>query len=132
MLHVVEVGPQVEVNDFGFLSNDRFSHSAHRFMRCSFRSVSVRSRLEIRFENRFQNELECSLDHTITDGRDRESSDFSPVFRYSLLPHPHGSIRVGDQFVSDLLKKTLRSLSSMASNVTPSIPGAPLFFFAIL
>src|SRR5467141_4801356 len=78
-------------------------------MRCSFRSVSVRSRLEVRFENRFQNELECSLDHTITDGRDRESSDFSPVFRYFLLPCSHGSIRVGDQFVSDLLKKTLLS-----------------------
>jgi len=105
----IQVGPQVEVNDFGFLSNDRFSHSAHRFMRCSFRSVSVRSRLEVRFEDRFQNELECSLDHTITDGRYREDSDFSSVFRYFLLPYPHGSIRVGDQFVSDLLKKTLRS-----------------------
>jgi hypothetical protein len=53
----IQVGPQVKVNDFGFLSNDRFSHSAHRFMRGSFRSVSVRSRLEVRFENWFQNEL---------------------------------------------------------------------------
>jgi Metallo-beta-lactamase superfamily len=40
---------------------------------------------------RFQDELECSLDHAITDGRDREKSDFSPVFGYFLLPYPHGS-----------------------------------------
>ncbi len=75
----------------------------------SFRSVSVRSCLEVRFEDRFQYELECPLDHTITDGRNRENSYFSPVFRYFLLPYSHGSIRAGDQFVPDLLQKTLRS-----------------------
>src|SRR6266446_6912555 len=109
MLHVIKVGSQIQIDDFGLLFNDCLCCPVDRFMCRSFRSVSVRSRLEVRFEDRFQNELECSLDHAITDGRDREHSDFAPVLGYFLLPHPHGSIRVVDQFVSDLLQKTLRS-----------------------
>src|SRR5438105_14430044 len=79
-------------------------------MSCSFRSVSIRSRLEVSFENRLQNELECPLDHAITDGRDREDPDLgSAVLRYLFLPRPHGPIRLMDQFVLNLLEKTLRS-----------------------
>src|SRR5437762_7533453 len=107
--NTIQVGSQIQIDDFGLLNNDCLCYPVNRFMCRSFRAVSVRSCLEVRFENRFQNELECSLDHAITDGRNRENSDFSPVFGYFLLPYPHGSIRVGDQFVSDLLKKTLRS-----------------------
>src|ERR1700730_11480520 len=76
----------------------------------SFRSVSIRSRLEVSFENRFQNELECLLDHAITDGRDREDPDLgSAVLRYLFLPNPHRPIRLIDQFVLNLPEKTLRS-----------------------
>src|SRR5260370_32080611 len=79
-------------------------------MRCPFRSVSIRPRLEIGFEDRFQDELECSLDHAIADRGNREDADLSaPVLRYLLLPCSHGPIRICDQFVSDLLKKTLLS-----------------------
>ena len=41
---------------------DVYKRQVYRFMSCSFRSVSIRSRLEVGFENRLQNELECSLD----------------------------------------------------------------------
>jgi hypothetical protein len=110
VLHVVKVGAQVKIDDFGFLFDDRLSDSVYRFMSCSFRSVSIRSRLEVGFENRLQNELECSLDHAITDGRDRQDANLrSPILRYLLLPHPHGPIRLIDQFVLNLLEKTLRS-----------------------
>src|SRR5260370_42499435 len=79
-------------------------------MRCPFRSVSIRSRLEISFEDRVQDELEGSLDHTIADRGSRKDADFSaPILRYLLLPCSHGSIRVSDQFVPDLLAKTLLS-----------------------
>ena len=47
-------------------------------MRCPFRSVSIRPRLEVSFEDRLQNELECPLDHTITDRRNRKNADFLP------------------------------------------------------
>src|SRR6267378_3898219 len=104
MLHIIKVGSQIQIDDFDLLFNDCLCYPVDRFMCRSFRSISVRSCLEVRFEDRFQDELEGSLDHAITDGRNRENSDFSPVFGYFLLPYPHGSIRVVDQFVSDLLQ----------------------------
>src|SRR6267143_2611045 len=84
--------------------------SMDRFMGCSFRSVSIRSRLEVSFEDRFQSELECPLDHAITDGRDRQDSDLgAAVLRYLFLPYRHGPIRLLDQFVLNLLEKSLQS-----------------------
>src|SRR5580704_11601687 len=110
MLHIVEVGSEVKIDDAGFALINRLGHSVYRFMRCPFRSVSIRPRLEISFEDRFQDELEPSLNHAITDRGNREDADLSaPVLRYLLLPCSHGPIRVGDQFVSNLLKKTLHS-----------------------
>src|SRR6516165_2501684 len=110
VLHAVKVGPQIKVNDSGLLHDDRLGHSVYRFMGRSLRSVSVRSRLKISFENRFQDQLECSLNHPITDRGYRKDSDLSSAFlRDLLLPHSH---------------------ASMASKVTPSIPGVPSFFFA--
>src|SRR6266852_4737102 len=70
MLNVIEVGPQVNVNDSRLALHNCLCHPVHRLMRSPFRTVSVRPRLEISFEDRLQNELECPLDHTITDGRD--------------------------------------------------------------
>jgi hypothetical protein len=59
-----EVDPQVKIDDSCFSLINRFGHSVYRFMRCPFRSVSIRPRLEISFEDWFQDELECSLDQT--------------------------------------------------------------------
>src|SRR5450755_1615676 len=56
------------------------------------------------------NELECPLDHAITDGRDRQDSDLgAAVLRYLFLPYRHGPIRLLDQFVLYPLEKSLRS-----------------------
>src|ERR1700694_4351496 len=110
MLHIIEVGSEVKIDDAGFPLIDRLGHSGYRFMRCPFRSVSIRPRLEISFEDRFQDQLVGSLDHTIAAPGNGEDWDFgSPILRYLLLPCSHGSIRVGDQFVSNLLKETLHS-----------------------
>src|SRR5580698_4493177 len=70
-------------------------------MRCPFRSVSIRPRLEISFEDRLQNELECPLNHTIADSRNRQDADFlAPVLRNLLLPSSHGPIRGFSQISS--------------------------------
>ena len=132
MLHIIEVGPQVKIDDVGFPLINRFSHSVDRFMRCPFRSVSIRLRLEIGFEDRFQNELECSLDHAITDRWNREDADLgAPVLRNLFLRARMG--RYVFETNSSLIcsRKLFTPLSSIASNVTPSIPGAPSFFLAI-
>src|SRR5215472_3828519 len=73
-------------------------------------SVSIRSRLEVRFEDRLQDELERTLNHAVADRGNRKNADLlAPVLRYFLLPRRHGSIRVVDQFVPDLFQKILRS-----------------------
>src|SRR6516162_6053948 len=93
----IQVGSQVQIDDVGLLLHDPLGHAVDRFMSGSLRSVSVRSRLEVSFENRLQDEPEGSLDHAISDGRNGENSYFgSSVFRYFLLPNWHGLIRTGD------------------------------------
>src|SRR5262249_27818870 len=119
--------------DSCFVLHNPLSYTVYRFMYGSLRPVSVRSRLEVRFEDWLQDELQGPLDYAISDRRNREDPYFgSSILRDLLLPNSHGLIRVGDQFIPNLLQKTLHSVSSMASNVTPSIPGAPLFCFASL
>ena len=85
----IKVGAQVDVDDASLLLKDRLSHSAYRLMCCPFRSVSIGPRLEIRFKDRLQDELERSLDHAVTDGRNRKDADLvAPVFRNLFLPYP--------------------------------------------
>src|SRR6266403_71119 len=110
MLNIVEVGAQIQINDASLTLHDRFVHLEHRFLSCPLRSVSVRPRLEVSFEDRLQDELERTLDHTVTNSGNRKNADLiAPVFRDLLFPCPHGLIRVADQFVLNLFQKTLHS-----------------------
>src|SRR5215469_6762623 len=112
MLNIVEVGSEVKIDDSSLLFHDRSVHSEYRFMSCPPWPVSVRPRLEISFEDRLQDELEGSLNHPVTNSRNRENADFgAPVLRDFLLSYPHGLIRFSDQFVLNLLQKTLHSVS---------------------
>src|SRR5262252_3854176 len=100
MLNAIEVSPQIKIDDSSLPFHDRLVHLENRFVRYPLRSVSVRPRLKISFEDRLQNELECSLDHTVPDGRNRKNTDLgAPVFRNFLFPSPHGPIRFLNQFV---------------------------------
>src|SRR5450759_1093900 len=102
MMNVIEVGPQVTVDDSSLALHNCLCHPVYRLMRCPFRTVAVRPRLEISFEDRLQNELECPLDHTVADSRDRQDTDFlAPVLGNLLLPSPHGPIRVCLLYTSD-------------------------------
>src|SRR5450432_1739466 len=75
-----------------------------------FRPVSIRPRFEISFKDRLQNELERTLDHTITNLRYRKNAYLtSTVLRNLLLSHSHGLIRFVDQFILYLFQKTLPS-----------------------
>ncbi len=96
MLNVIEVGAEVNIDDASLLFDDGLGYPVHRLMSCPSRPVSIRPRLEISFEDRLQNELECSLNHTITNSRNRKNADLSPVLRYFLFPCPHRPIRVCD------------------------------------
>jgi hypothetical protein len=42
MLHVIKIGTEVDVNDSGFLFDNRLSHSVHRLM-CCLASAGIRT-----------------------------------------------------------------------------------------
>src|SRR6201988_2670945 len=109
MLDVIEVGLQIQIDDARLLLDDRLSYPGYGFMCCPFRSISIRPRLEIRFENRLQDELQRPLAHSVTDSRNRKYAYFAPVLRFRLRPFPHGSIRVGTYFIPNALWITLWS-----------------------
>src|SRR5215469_14335169 len=105
-----EVGSEIKIDDSSLPFHDRLVDLQHRFMSCPLRSVSIRPRLKICFKDRLQDELECPLDHTVTNGWNGKNADLgAPVFRNFLFPYPHGLIRFLDQFVLNLFPKTLHS-----------------------
>src|SRR4051794_29045655 len=66
---VVEVGPQVKVENARLPLDDCLSHPLDRVMCCPLEPVSKRSRLEIRLEDRLEYELERTLHHSVPDRR---------------------------------------------------------------
>src|SRR5712672_394757 len=72
--------------------------------------VSIRPRLKVSLEDRFENEQQRTLDHTVPDRRNREDADFlAAVLRDLLLPVRHGYVLARDQLVSDLVQKSVHS-----------------------
>ena len=63
----VEIAAQVDVDDARLLLNDRSRRQAYRFMSRPLGTVSKRPRLEVRLEDRFQDELERALHHPVPD-----------------------------------------------------------------
>jgi len=68
-------------------------------MSCPLGTISKRSRLEIRLEDRFEYELERALHHSVADRWNREDTDFAPVLRYLLPPRGEWLVGAPDQFV---------------------------------
>ena len=69
----------------------RLCHAQDRVMGRALWAIAVRTRLEVRFKDGFQDELESSLDHTVMDRWNREDTNLGPaLLRDCLLPQPHG------------------------------------------
>ena len=75
MPDIVKVRLQIHVNDAGLVLHNRLRHAQDRVMGRALWAIAVRPRLEVRFKDGFQDELEGSLDHTVTDRRNREDAD---------------------------------------------------------
>ena len=84
--NIVKVGAQIYVEDPRLPLDYRLGHSLDRIMCCPLGTISKRSRLEIRLEDRLEYELERALHHSVADRRNREDTDFAPVLRYLLPP----------------------------------------------
>src|SRR5579863_1773431 len=105
--HIVKVGPQINFDHARLAFDDLFSDVFYRRMRGPLRTVSVRSRLEIGLEDRFQDQLERTLHHAVPYGRDRKSADFLVALFRNLAPAvPQRTIGAPDQLLLDLLEET--------------------------
>ena len=77
--NIVKVGAQINVEDPRLPPDYRLGNSLDRTMSCPLGTISKRSRLEIRLEDRFEYELERALHHSVADRWNREDADFAPV-----------------------------------------------------
>src|SRR5271156_2523147 len=127
---IVEIAAQVDVYDARLALNDRSRHTVYRFMSCPLGTVSKRPRLEVRLKDRFQYQLERALHHPVADSWNRKNADLAAILRNLLPPSPQRYIATLDQFGLYLPRKASTPCASMASKVTPSLPGAPSFFLA--
>src|SRR5450759_5246834 len=129
MSDIVEIAAQVDVYDACLVLNDRSRHAVYRFMSCPSRSVSERPRLEVRFEDRFQYELERTLRHPVADRRNRQDADFAPVLRDFLSPGRQRRIRAPDQFARDPPEESLYALRFDGLEGHPVTSRSPVVLF---
>src|SRR5262249_51993344 len=110
MSHRVEIRSQVEVDDVGLALNDRLRDALDRRVRGPLRPVAVGPRLEVSFEDRFQDEFERTLDHPIADGRNRKLAHLAAVFRDADFPRSSGSIPSLYQLLTKLIEKRVHAV----------------------
>src|SRR5215472_8743087 len=119
MPDIVEVGSQIKVEDPRLPLSYCFSHSLDRVVCCPLGPISIRPRLEVRLEHRFEDELERTLHHSVPDRRDRQDAEVAPVFRYPLLPGWEWLVGAPGQFVAQLLPKSLHAFCVYMSKRDP-------------
>src|SRR5207244_6251971 len=131
MPDIVKVGSQIKVEDPRLPLSYCFSNSLDRVVCCPLGPISIRPRLEVRLEHRFEDELERTLHHSVPDRRDRQDADFAPVFRYLLLPGWEWLVGAPGQFVAQLLEQSLHALRLDGLERDPVYSRAPSFCLAI-
>src|SRR6516162_471146 len=67
MPDIVKVGSQIKVEDPRLPLSYCFRHSLDRVVCCPLGPISIRPRLEVRLEHRFEDELERTLHHSVPD-----------------------------------------------------------------
>src|SRR5689334_9051375 len=131
MPDIVKVGSQIKVEDPRLPLSYCFRHSLDRVVCCPLGPISIRPRLEVRLEHRFEDELERTLHHSVPNRRDRQDADFAPVFRYLLLPGWEWLVGAPGQFVAQLLEQSLHALRLDDLERDPVYSRGPWFCLAI-
>ena len=98
MFYRVKVGPQIKIDDVGLAFQNRLPHALDRGVRSSLRPVAIRPPLKLGLEDRFQDQLQCSLDHPVPMDGIESTRTLFPSFgistwrvlcgRMSALPTP--------------------------------------------
>jgi hypothetical protein len=74
-------------------------HFPHRVLSTSLRAVAVRARLQIRFKDRLNDQLDGGLHHAVPNSRNSQRSLPSARLRNHHPPNRFRSIRLFDQFL---------------------------------
>src|SRR6516165_9824942 len=111
MPYRVKVGSKVKIDDVGQPPQDRLRDALNRSVGCLLRPVAIGPRLEIGLEDRFQDQLQRSLDHPVANARNRKLASLPPFFRYLDLPQPPRSISPMHQLLAELLEKLFPTFS---------------------
>src|SRR5256714_3646955 len=119
MPDIVKVASKIKVEAPRLPLSYCFSHSLDRVVCCPLGPISIRPRLEVRLEHRFEDELERTLHHSVPDRRDRQDADFAPVFRYLLHPGREWLLKAPGQMAAHLLAQSLHHL---CLNCLPRVP----------
>ena len=110
MPYRVEIGLQVQIDDVGFPLDDCLRNALDRRVRGLLRPVAVGPRLEVSFEDWFQDEFERTLYHPIADGRNGKVAHLASLFRYSDSPRSLGSIAPLHQLLAELVKQHVHAI----------------------
>src|SRR5664280_2360936 len=94
MWNRVEVFRQIRVNDVRIALMQQFIHLLDRILRTPLRPVAESIRLQIRTEDRFNNQLYSGLRHPIPDGWDSERTLSAPRLRDHYPSHGLWSVRL--------------------------------------
>src|SRR6516165_2671519 len=86
MPDIVKVGSQIKVEDPRLPLSYCFRHSLDRVVCCPLGPISIRPRLEVRLEHRFEDELERPPAPLCPGSPGSTRRGLCPVFRYLLLP----------------------------------------------
>src|SRR5262245_34970991 len=127
-----EIRSQVEIDDVGLAPDDCLRHALDRRVRGLLRAVAIRPRLEVGFEDRFQDEFQRPLHHAIANGRNREVTNLAPLFRYSDLPRSLGPIPPLHQLLAQLVKKRLHAICFDGLERHPITAGGAVVLFGQL
>src|SRR5215471_9247659 len=86
MSYRVEIASQVEIDHVGLALQYRRADTLDRRVCGLLRPIAERTRLEIGFKDRFQDQLQCSLYHPGPDRWNGQLTNFPPFLGYFHLP----------------------------------------------
>src|SRR5262245_16699278 len=110
MSYRVEIASQVEIDHVGLSLQYRRADTLDRRVCGLLRPIAERTRLEIGFKDRFQDQLQCSLYHPVPDRWNGQLTNSPAFLGYFHLPYPFGSICPFDQLLTKLFEKSLQSV----------------------
>src|SRR5262249_55414451 len=110
MSHRVEIRSPVEVNDARLALEDCFRNTLDRRVRGPLRSVAVRPRLEVGFEDRLQDEVESTRYHAVAKRRNGKVAHLASLVRYADFPRSLGSIAPLHQLLTELVKTPVHAV----------------------